>query len=167
MNKTILLCLFTVACSNSFDPFPAADAGPTSSTDSGEGQDVLEQCPPLRCLDDTFPTSYLGESCGSSACHGADHPNPNNNYETGDVFDRLVGLPSDQTNPGTASPVCANIPIIDLVDIPNSMLLRKLRGDHGTCGERMPFDGIVPEETVACLESWIERERCLRAGSAR
>lgn len=159
MNPSLrLISLFALgalsACSVSFDPFPVVDAGSVDAS-----TDAATLCPPLRCQDGFEVQRYFSDSCGTSACHGADVANPNFDYISGDVFARLVGL-----RPNFSDIACVSSPVIDPVNASNSMLIRKLRASQGACGDRMPFDALATEPQVGCIISWIEREACLRTG---
>lgn len=112
-----------------------------------------EQSAPRCSLEDFEIEAYFTESCGTRACHGSDHEDTPENMvdlETAGLFDRLSGQLA-------SSPACneAGIPIIDTSSWQNSFLIRKLRGTQGGCGERMPFDGMLPEPQLQCIGRWL------------
>ena len=114
-----------------------------------------EQAAPRCSLDpaDFDVEEYFADKCGTSTCHGSDHEDTAENavdLESEGVFDRLSAQIA-------SSPACneLGIPIIDTTQRQNSFLIRKLRGDHGSCGDRMPFDGVLPEPQLQCIGRWL------------
>lgn len=112
-----------------------------------------EQSAPRCSLEDFDVEEYFVESCGTSTCHGSDHDDTPDNavdLESAGLFDRLSGQIA-------SSPACnaLGIPIIDTSVWRNSFLIRKLTNDHGSCGDRMPFDGILPEPQLQCIGRWL------------
>lgn len=112
-----------------------------------------EQFAPRCSLEDFDIEEYFVESCGTSTCHGSEHEDTPDNavdLESAGLFDRLSGQIA-------SSPACnaLGIPIIDTGLWRNSFLIRKLTNDHGQCGDRMPFDGILPEPQLQCIGRWL------------
>lgn len=112
-----------------------------------------EQSAPRCSLEDFDVEEYFADSCGTSTCHGSDHEDTADNavdLETTNLFDRLSGQIA-------SSPACneMGIPIIDTSRWENSFLIRKLRGTHGSCGDRMPFDGMLAEPQLQCIGRWL------------
>ncbi|MFT5354434.1 MAG: hypothetical protein ACI9KE_001639 [Polyangiales bacterium] len=112
-----------------------------------------EQSAPRCSLEDFDVEAYFVDSCGTSTCHGAEHEDSADNavdLESAGLFDRLSGQIA-------SSPACneLGIPIIDTSLWQNSFLIRKLRATHGSCGDRMPFDGVLPEPQLQCIGRWL------------
>ena len=110
-----------------------------------------DQSAPRCTIPDFDPVTYFADSCSGSACHGSDHPPDDVNVVdlvSDGVFERLTGQFASAT-------ACADIAVIDEGNWQNSFLIRKLRGQQGSCGDRMPYAGTLPEPELQCIGRWL------------
>jgi len=100
-------------------------------------------CPP------GYVEQLFQESCGGAgACHDDSEPEANLDLVSPGVGDRLLGIPSVQTE-------CGDVPMIDPAG-GDHLLLQKLR-DAPPCGARMPFGKAkLDAADVECVRRWID-----------
>ncbi len=126
------------ACPGSIDDSSLfADSGPKpTASDSG-----AKAC--------NAETEIFAKKCVS--CHStAGKSNfANLDLQASGVYDRLKVQKSTGANCGSAL-------VVDPNNVDNSLLLKKVSGTHGMCGNKMPLTGDSLTATeVACVKSWI------------
>ena len=94
-------------------------------------------------------------------CHQG-QPSPNGLQSSGldlqspNVTARLKDVLSKHTDLPPPNNICpTGDRLIDSSNPEQSWLLKKLKGQQGTCGDRMPQTGVIPAADLACLETYV------------
>jgi len=93
--------------------------------------------------------TLLATRCGSALCHGGgadSHPRASLDLTSPGVETRLVNRTSCD---------CPEFLRVDPNDPDRSFLLAKLIDPPAGCGVRMPLDGFLTQDELACVRSWI------------
>jgi hypothetical protein len=109
---------------------------------------------------DTTPTltvlqaNIFTPSCAKSGCHLGDSPEAGLRLSDGDTYGLLVG--SDET--GIVSTEASPTKRVKPADPDNSYLVKKIQGDPGISGLRMPKDGppYLTADQIQAIRAWIQ-----------
>lgn len=97
----------------------------------------------------SFAERVRPDLAGCIGCHAGDVPDGGLDL-TGDLYDRLLSTPSQQSD----------LALVEPFDSRASYLWHKLRGTQGIAGgsgTRMPLGDPLPDEAIARVEEWIDR----------
>lgn len=89
------------------------------------------------------------QGCAALGCHAAEANQAGLDLESPDLVGRLTNMP--------ASPTCSGLLLIDPAFPEMSLLTTKLVAP-APCGSPMPLGALLPDEDVACLQSWLQAE---------
>ena len=137
-------------------------AGSGGSGGGATGKDACE----LPCVDKVFAQNVL--TC--KICHYADMPNltpPMPSLGKLDLVSpgvtaRLKDVPAKHAEIITMNPVCPmGDKLIDTAFPGDSWMLKKIRMQQGTCGDKMPSTSPLSAMDLACLETYIS---CVAGG---
>ncbi|MFK7931278.1 MAG: c-type cytochrome domain-containing protein [Myxococcota bacterium] len=123
----------SAACSDGHEPFE-------TSTDGSDDTDIY--------IDVTFEEYIEPKLSGCVGCHQGEKPDGALDL-TGDLYDKLMTLPSGQTDMALIEPGDANY----------SYIWHKINGSQslaGGAGTRMPLGTAWSEEDIELLALWID-----------
>lgn len=92
-------------------------------------------------------SAILKRNCTTAGCHTGDYPKANLNLEPERMPEGLIDVPSKMAD---------SYKLVDTKNPENSFLVKKIRGDEGISGDRMPlFAKPLPDEEIAVIQLWI------------
>jgi hypothetical protein len=87
------------------------------------------------------------KSCGISGCHKGKYPKMMLNLEPDKFMDSLLNISSKEMS---------SMPLVNAEEPEKSYLLKKIRGEKGIVGGRMPLESPpLPEEQMKTIEDWV------------
>ncbi|MEM6958134.1 MAG: hypothetical protein AAF411_11945 [Myxococcota bacterium] len=118
------------------------DAGGASTLDFGVDADRSCQ------TDEGVRAVVFEPSCGTSRCHDADRPRADLDLVSDGFAERLMSATS-------VHPRCRERALVLPGDPADSLLIEKILGTHGACGDPMPpRDALTPVQR-SCVAEWV------------
>jgi hypothetical protein len=117
-----------------------------------------------QCMTDCAAKAFRQSITTCKLCHYANMPNASPpmpslgqlDLVSPNVEERLKDVPAKHVEIIAPNPVCpSGDKLIDSANPANSWLLKKLRGQQGSCGDKMPQTSTLTAFDQACLEDFV------------